>query len=143
VVAIYSLLCGDAVEENGHYAVLNAHGSTQTLIDSLKVLSQSIKGHYDRLTADTASSDISGILHLHYDLYAADILDGAYKRLKTSDNLSRYRPKIIKKVGDLWRTRHGLPRAPGSFPATILFPRRITGGGSKPCWKISGIPCGR
>jgi hypothetical protein len=101
VVAIYSLLCGDAVEENGHYAVLNAHGSTQTLIDSLKVLSQSIKGHYDRLTADTASSDISGILHLHYDLYAADILDGAYKRLKTSDNLSRYRPKIIKRVGDL------------------------------------------
>jgi hypothetical protein len=101
VVAIYSLLCGDAVAENGHYAVLNAHGSTQTLIDSLKVLSQSIKGHYDRLIADTASSDISGILHLHYDLYAADILDGAYKRLKTSDNLSRYRPKIIKKVGDL------------------------------------------
>ncbi|MDR2133964.1 MAG: DUF5716 family protein [Treponema sp.] len=101
VVAVYSLLCGDAAEENGHYAVLNAHSSTQTLIDSLKVLSQSIKGHYDRLTADTASSDISGILHLHYDLYAADILDGAYKRLKTSDNLSRYRPKIIKKVGDL------------------------------------------
>jgi hypothetical protein len=101
VVAIYSLLCGDAVEENGHYAVLNAHGATQTLIDSLKVLSQSIKGHYDRLTADAATADISGILHLHYDLYAADILDGAYKRLKTSDNLSRYRPRIIKKVGDL------------------------------------------
>ncbi|MDR1893094.1 MAG: DUF5716 family protein [Spirochaetales bacterium] len=101
VVAVYSLLCGDAVEENGHYAVLNAHGTTQTLIDSLKVLSQSIKGHYDRLTADAAASGISGILHLHYDLYAADILDGAYKRLKTSDNLSRYRPKIIKKVGDL------------------------------------------
>jgi hypothetical protein len=30
-----------------------------------------------------------------------DVLDGAYKRLKTSDNLSRYRPKIIRKVGDL------------------------------------------
>jgi hypothetical protein len=101
VVAIYSLLCGDAVEENGHYAVLNAHGTTQTLIDSLKVLSQSIKGHYDQLTEDAANTGISGILHLHYDLYAADILDGAYKRLKTSDNLSRYRPRIIKQVGDL------------------------------------------
>jgi hypothetical protein len=99
VVAIYSLLCGDAVMENGHYAVLNAHGTTQTLIDSLKVLSQSIKGHYDRLTADVAG--IQGILHLHYDVYASDILDGAYKRLKTSDNLSRYRPRIIKQVGDL------------------------------------------
>jgi hypothetical protein len=101
VVAIYSLLCTDAVEENGHYAVLNAHSTTQTLIDSLKVLSQSIKGHYDRLTADAAEAGISGILHLHYDLYAAEILDGAYKRLKTSDNLSRYRPRIIKQVGDL------------------------------------------
>ncbi|MDR1108484.1 MAG: DUF5716 family protein [Spirochaetaceae bacterium] len=105
VVAIYSLLCGDAVEENGHYAVLNAHATTQTLIDSLKVLSQSIKNHYDRLTASAdaaqAAVNISDILHLHYDLYMGDVLDGAYKRLKTSDNLSRYRPKIIRKVGDL------------------------------------------
>jgi hypothetical protein len=101
VVAVYSLLCGDAVEENGHYAVLNAHNATTALIDSLKVLSQSIKGHYDRFTAEAASSEVRGILHLHYDIYAAEILDGAYKRLKTSDNLSRYRPRIQKKVGEL------------------------------------------
>ncbi|MDR3200998.1 MAG: DUF5716 family protein, partial [Spirochaetales bacterium] len=101
VVAVYSLLCGDAVEENGHYAVLNAHSATTALIDSLKVLSQSIKGHYDRFTAEAASSEVKGILHLHYDIYAAEILDGAYKRLKTSDNLSRYRPRIQKKVSDL------------------------------------------
>jgi hypothetical protein len=101
VVAIYSLLCGDAVEENGHYAVLNAHSATTALIDSLKVLSQSIKGHYDKFTGQAASSEVKGILHLHYDIYAAEILDGAYKRLKTSDNLSRYRPRIQKKVGEL------------------------------------------
>jgi hypothetical protein len=101
VVAIYSLLCGDAVEENGHYAVLNAHSATTALIDSLKVLSQSIKGHYDRFTAEAAASEVKGILHLHYDIYAAEILDGAYKQLKTSDNLSRYRPRIQKKVGEL------------------------------------------
>jgi hypothetical protein len=99
VVAIYSLLCGDAVEENGHYAVLNAHSATTALIDSLKVLSQSIKGHYDRFTAEVA--EVKGILHLHYDIYAAEILDGAYKRLKTSDNLSRYRPRIQETVGKL------------------------------------------
>jgi hypothetical protein len=103
VVAIYSLLCGDAVEENGHYAVLNAHSATTALIDSLKVLSQSIKGHYDRFTAEAASAEVKGILHLHYDIYAAEILDGAYKRLKTSDNLSRYRPRIQEKVGELLR----------------------------------------
>jgi hypothetical protein len=101
VVAVYSLLCGDAVEENGHYAILNAHSATAALIDSLKVLSQSIKGHYDRFTTETAQAEVKGILHLHYDIYAAEILDGAYKRLKTSDNLSRYRPRIQKKVGEL------------------------------------------
>jgi hypothetical protein len=101
VVAIYSLLCGDAVQENGHYAALNAHNATTALIDSLKVLSQSIKGHYDRFIDKAASAGISDLLHLHYDIYANDILDGAYKRLKTSDNLSRYRPRIIKKVGEL------------------------------------------
>jgi hypothetical protein len=101
VVAIYSLICGDAVEENGHYAVLNAHSATIALIDSLKVLSQSIKGHYDQFTGEAASAEVKGILHLHYDIYAAEILDGAYKRLKTSDNLSRYRPRIQEKVGNL------------------------------------------
>ena len=103
VVAIYSLLCGDAIEENGHYAVLNAHSATTALIDSLKVLSQSIKGHYDRFIEEAAAAEVKGILHLHYDIYAVEILDGAYKRLKTSDNLSRYRPRIQKKVGDLLR----------------------------------------
>ncbi|GMO21932.1 MAG: hypothetical protein Ta2B_00820 [Termitinemataceae bacterium] len=101
VVASYSLLCTDAVAENGHYAVLNAHGATQALIDSLKVLSQSIKSHYESLRENESGAAISGILHLHYDLYAGEILDGAYKRLKTSDNLSRYRPRIIKKVAEL------------------------------------------
>jgi hypothetical protein len=103
VVAVYSLLCGDAIEENGHYAVLNAHSATTALIDSLKVLSQSIKGHYDRFIEEAAAAEVKGILHLHYDIYAVEILDGAYKRLKTSDNLSRYRPRIQKKVGDLLR----------------------------------------
>jgi hypothetical protein len=124
VVAIYSLLYNDAVADNGHYAVLNAHSATMALIDSLKILSGSIKAHYERFTeeavsaalkdrdgtedegaSDSATEEagtlISNILHLHYDIYAGEILDGAYKRLKTSDNLSRYRPRIIKKVADL------------------------------------------
>jgi hypothetical protein len=120
VVAVYSLLYNDAVADNGHYAVLNAHSATVALIDSLKILSGSIKAHYERFTEeavssalkdkaaeagqseeDTAGAVISNILHLHYDLYAGEILDGAYKRLKTSDNLSRYRPRIIKKVAEL------------------------------------------
>ncbi|MBN1520217.1 MAG: hypothetical protein JW923_09005 [Spirochaetales bacterium] len=100
VVAVYSLLCGDAARENGHYVVLNAHSQTMALIDSLKVLSQSIREHYERLTEKTEGMDVAGILALHYGSYATDILDGAYKRLKTSDNLSRYRPRILSQVRD-------------------------------------------
>ena len=101
VVAVYSLLCGDAAKDNGHYAVLNAHGSTVALIDSLKVLSQSIRNHYERLTDVSANAAVRDLLHLHYDLYANDVLDGAYKRLKTSDNLYRYRPLILSRVSAL------------------------------------------
>lgn len=101
VVAVYSLLCTDAVSENGHYAVLNAHGATTALIDSLKVLSQSIKHHYDRFSVAATDAPVSELLHLHYDVYMNEVLDGAYKRLKTSDNLSRYRPRILKQVGVL------------------------------------------
>lgn len=113
VVAVYSLLCSDAAEDNGHYAVLNAHESTVALNDSLKTLLQGIKDHYEKLGApeDALDSTIDGVrhrqasvadlLHRHYDLYAQEILDGAYKRLKTSDNLSRYRPRILRRVQEL------------------------------------------
>lgn len=114
VVAVYSLLCSDAADDNGHYAVLNAHESTVALSDSLKALLQGIKDHYERLSGDegdgvtgdgangrVASDRVAGLLHRHYDLYAGEILDGAYKRLKTSDNLSLYRPRILKRVQEL------------------------------------------
>ncbi len=115
VVAVYSLLCADAAFENGHYAVLNAHASTIALIDSLKVLSQSIRNHYERLTEISRDSSIRELLHLHYDLYASDILDGAYKRLKTSDNLSRYRPRILKRVAELLNDRTWLDASAGKY----------------------------
>jgi hypothetical protein len=98
IVNVYSALCSDAAKENGQYAVLHANEETQALIDSLKVLSQSIKGYYGRLADD---ADVSGILHQHYDEYAGEVLDAAYKRLKTSDNLSKYRPRIQQKASEL------------------------------------------
>lgn len=118
IVAIYSLLCSDAAEENGHYAVLNAHESTVALNDSLKILLQNIKDHYERLTPVSEEGNIALLLHHHYDLYAADILDGAYKRLKTSDNLSRYRPRILKRVQELKINEDWLASSAGKYART-------------------------
>lgn len=99
IVSIYSLLCSDAAIDNGHYTVLNAHSQTMSLIDSLKVLSQNIHAYYEIVTENETS--ISGLLELHFNQYAKEILDGAYKRLKTSDNLSRYRPKFLNVLESL------------------------------------------
>lgn len=96
IVAVYSLLCSDASEENGHYTVMRAHEHTMLLLDSLKVLSQNIKGHFEVLFSSI--TEIRDILRAHYDKYMEEIVDRAYNRLKTSDNLSRYRPAIIGRI---------------------------------------------
>ncbi len=98
IVAVYSLLTGAAARENGHYNVMNAHSHVRRLIDSLKVLSQNIRTYLQSLYDEDA--EVHEILHLHYDLYMHEVVDRAYNRLKTSDNLSKYRPLINRAVGE-------------------------------------------
>ncbi len=115
VVAIYSLLCGDAAAEHGHHAVLSAHHHLSLLIDSLKVLSQNIHIHYERLLEETVGAGIPDILRLHYDRYLEEVIDRAYARLKTSDNLSRYRPRITKAVNNFLGNRKWLEKTAIAF----------------------------
>ena len=99
VIAVYSSICGDAVRENGHLAVMNAHDHTRMLIESLKVLEQNIKAHIQRIYDEDA--EVKEILHIHYDIYMNEIIDKAYNRLKTSENLSKYRPAINASIREL------------------------------------------
>ncbi|GHV24572.1 hypothetical protein FACS189498_1910 [Spirochaetia bacterium] len=115
MVNVYSSLCGETVKENGHYMVLKAHDEARALIDSLKVLSQSIKGYYDKLNVETVRQAAASVLHEHYDLYAGEVLDKAYKRLKTSDNVSRYRQSIFKKVAELLHDDEWLEASAGKY----------------------------
>ncbi len=108
IVAVYSSLCSDAAKENGEHAVLNAHWHTRLLIESLKVLEQNIRNHFGEIFSRDAT--IPEILHTHYDVYMHEVVDRAYTRLKTSDNLSRYRPRITRAVNaflkdEKWITR--------------------------------------
>jgi hypothetical protein len=119
VVNVYSSLCGETVKENGHFMALKAREEARALIDSLKVLSQSIKGHYDKLNAEAVRSKAASVLHEHYDLYAGEVLDKAYKRLKTSDNVSRYRQSIFKQIANLLRDDAWLDASAGKY-ARIL-----------------------
>jgi hypothetical protein len=115
VVNVYSSLCGETVKENGHFMVLKAREEARALIDSLKVLSQSIKGYYDKLNAKTVRSRAASALHEHYDLYAGEVLDKAYKRLKTSDNVSRYRQSIFRQVAELLHDEQWLDASAGKY----------------------------
>ena len=115
VVAIYSSLCGDAAAEHGQYAVLNAHYHLNLLIDSLKVLSQNIRAHYERLLEETVGAEIPEILRLHYDRYLEEVVDRAYARLKTSDNLSRYRPRIARAVNGFLADKKWMERTASAF----------------------------
>jgi hypothetical protein len=92
IVAIYSSICSEAAKENGHHSVLNAMHHTQLLVESLKVLHQNIKNHVQNIF--NRDAEVKDILHIHYDVYIKEVVDKAYNRLKTSDNLSKYRPRI-------------------------------------------------
>ncbi|MCL1813654.1 MAG: DUF5716 family protein [Treponema sp.] len=123
VVTVYSLLCGDTIKNDGHHAVLIAHEEARSLIDSLKVLSQSIKGYYDKLNAEAVRSRAASVLHEHYDLYAGEVLDKAYKRLKTSDNVSRYRQSIFKQIAKLLRDNKWLDTSADKYSLMLAKSR--------------------
>ncbi|MFP4409544.1 MAG: Wadjet anti-phage system protein JetA family protein [Spirochaetaceae bacterium] len=108
VVAIYSSLGSDAADESGEHAVLNAHMHTRLLLESLKLLDQNIRGHLQRIFAQDAT--VPELLHAHYDVYMHEVIDRAYTRLKTSDNLSRYRPRINKRISAFLKDEEWLRR---------------------------------
>jgi hypothetical protein len=124
VVTVYSMLCGETIKKEGHHAVLKAHEECRSLIDSLKVLSQSIKGYYDNLNIEAIRSKAASVLHEHYDLYMGEVLDKAYKRLKTSDNVSRYRIGIFRQVAKLLRDDKWLEESAGKYMRILQTSRQ-------------------
>jgi hypothetical protein len=124
IVAVYSLICGEASSYNGHYTVLRAHDHTMRLLDSLKVLSQSIKRHFEIM--HQSSSEIPDILRAHYDDYVNEVIDAAYTRLKTNDNLSRYRPRIIEKINEFLADGDWMSSTAGKLQSILTIPPRLT-----------------
>ena len=109
IIRIHSSLCSEAVEENGHLSVMNAYNDTLQLIESLKVLAQNIKNFVEEMFSQDA--EVKEILHFHYDIYIHEIVDKAYNRLKTSDNLSRYRPRVTKAINAFLKNREWMNKS--------------------------------
>jgi hypothetical protein len=101
VYTIYSILFGS---ENTQYNIIidQIYENTMKLINGLKTLNSNIKKYIDRITQQKSSEEI---MKLHFDGYTQEIIDKAYHRLKTSDNVSKFRPRIIERLEEIKRDK--------------------------------------
>lgn len=97
VFATYSLLHSDEAAKQGNLALEKAYEQTEQLINGLKSLNHNIKHYIERVLAGKSAAEI---LRMHFEDYKREIIDRSYHRLKTSDNVSRYRPRIIRIIND-------------------------------------------
>ncbi|MBE3587075.1 MAG: hypothetical protein IMW93_00705 [Thermoanaerobacteraceae bacterium] len=95
VYATYTLLHSAEADRQGNLALEKAYEQTEQLVNGLKSLNHNIKRYIERVLAEKAPREI---LKIHFHEYMAEIIDRSYHRLKTSDNVSRYRPKIIARL---------------------------------------------
>ncbi len=93
IYTIYSLVRGRADQPG--IVLLQILENTDLLITGLKNLSSNIKHYIDDLTRHSTVSEIMDAL---FNDYITNIVDKAYHRLLTSDNVSKFRPEIIERL---------------------------------------------
>lgn len=93
IYTIYSLVRSNT--ENPGVVLLQILENTDMLITGLKNLNSSIKHYIDELTKHSTVAEIMDAL---FNDYITNIVDKAYHRLLTSDNVSKFRPEIIERL---------------------------------------------
>ena len=90
IYTIYSLVTG-TMDKPG-IVLMQIWENTDFLITGLKNLNSNIKHYIDELTKHSTVAEIMDAL---FNDYITNIVDKAYHRLLTSDNVSKFRPEII------------------------------------------------
>lgn len=93
IYTIYSLVRGTT--DNPGVVLLQILENTDFLITGLKNLNSNIKHYIDELTKHSTVAEIMDAL---FNDYITNIVDKAYHRLLTSDNVSKFRPEIIERL---------------------------------------------
>ncbi len=93
IYTIYSLVRGTT--DNPGVVLLQILENTDLLITGLKNLNSNIKHYIDELTKHSTVAEIMDAL---FNDYITNIVDKAYHRLLTSDNVSKFRPEIIERL---------------------------------------------
>jgi hypothetical protein len=97
IISIYHLLYSTENINNG-VLLKQVFENTKEILGALKTLNANIKKYIDALTKQQTPEDIMEAL---FKDYMINIVDKSYHRLRTSDNISKYRPKVILKLEEL------------------------------------------
>ena len=93
IYTIYSLARSNT--DHPGIVLLQILENTDMLITGLKNLNSNIKHYIDELTKHKTVAEIMDAL---FNDYITNIVDKAYHRLRTSDNVSKFRPEIIERL---------------------------------------------
>ena len=93
IYTIYSLVRSNT--EHPGIVLMQILENTDYLITGLKNLNSNIKHYIDDLTKHSTVAEIMDAL---FNDYITNIVDKAYHRLLTSDNVSKFRPEIIERL---------------------------------------------
>ncbi len=93
IYTIYSLVRSST--DNPGIVLLSILENTDMLITGLKNLNSGIKRYIDELTKYKTPAEIMDVL---FNDYIENIVDKAYHRLLTSDNVSKFRPEIVERL---------------------------------------------
>lgn len=117
IYTIYSLVRSST--DNPGIVLLSILENTDMLITGLKNLNSGIKRYIDELTKYKTPAEIMDVL---FNDYIENIVDKAYHRLLTSDNVSKFRPEIVERLESKSRSKAYIEKA----SAEIAGIREIT-----------------
>lgn len=112
IYTIYSLVRGN-MDKPG-IVLMQIWENTDYLITGLKNLNSNIKHYIDDLTRHRTVAEIMDAL---FNDYITNIVDKAYHRLLTSDNVSKFRPEIIERLASKSRNEGFLENAAAEIAA--------------------------
>lgn len=106
IYTIYSLVRSHT--DNPGVILLQTVENTDMLITGLKNLNSNIKHYIDELTRHKTVAEIMNAL---FNDYITNIVDKAYHRLLTSDNVSKFRPEIIERLEEKSKSRQYIEKS--------------------------------
>lgn len=98
ISAIYSLLTNEELLSRPYVQVVKpVYNHTIALFTELKKLNTSIRKYIEEITSDKTAEEILENFFTYHD----EIGSKAYHRIKTNDNVSRFRNMILRKLQDM------------------------------------------